>query len=213
MAGNENVIESLKLEIGVEVHGQDRLTAIQGTLEYFAETLESVNSRLREFVNLSHNIRSVRIPQMQVEQPVREQPVPDVPTVAPIETPTISIEPTQELSQSTAQLNDTIESTIQASRRATESLNKTSEAMKKAADAAKKSSKEIARSNAALKSAGGHATKAASGFGKLASSFLRIAKYRAIRAILRNITEGFQEGVQNLARYSDAFNSTMSQFA
>lgn len=47
----------------------------------------------------------------------------------------------------------------------------------------------------------------------LISSFTRILKYRAIRSIIKAITSGVTEGVQNLARYSSAFNETMSKLS
>lgn len=45
----------------------------------------------------------------------------------------------------------------------------------------------------------------------MVSSFARILKYRIIRNVIKNIAEGFQIGVQNLARYSSAFNETMTK--
>ena len=46
----------------------------------------------------------------------------------------------------------------------------------------------------------------------LVKSLGRIALYRAMRTIMKNIAEGFTTGVQNLARYSSEFNNTMSDF-
>lgn len=50
--------------------------------------------------------------------------------------------------------------------------------------------------------AGKGAAKGASGLSKFGSSIVRIAKYRAIRAVIRNIMEAFSEGLQNVREYS-----------
>lgn len=55
----------------------------------------------------------------------------------------------------------------------------------------------------------GKSAKHASGmFAKLAHTFGRILMYRAIRAILREIMEGFKEGVTNVREYSKAIDSS-----
>ena len=54
----------------------------------------------------------------------------------------------------------------------------------------------------AAESAGRGAEKGASGLAKFGSSLLRIAKYRAFRAVIRNITEAFTEGLANVREYS-----------
>lgn len=46
--------------------------------------------------------------------------------------------------------------------------------------------------------------------GKLANQFARIAKYRFLRAVLKHITEGFSEGVQNVYEYSKAIGSSFA---
>ena len=69
--------------------------------------------------------------------------------------------------------------------------------------------------------AGKQAEKGSKGFGSFAKSVLRIMKYRAIRAVLKVITQGFREGIQNIAQYSAAIdgldaskaNQTMSAYA
>ena len=60
-----------------------------------------------------------------------------------------------------------------------------------------------------------------SGLGKLLESMNRIVFYRAIRTVIREITQGFKEGVNNLYQYSIALNNidaghavwTMNEFA
>lgn len=46
------------------------------------------------------------------------------------------------------------------------------------------------------------------GFGK---QMMRIAKYRFIRAIIKEISDGFREGVENVYRYSKAIGSSFSE--
>lgn len=48
---------------------------------------------------------------------------------------------------------------------------------------------------------------------KLFKTIGRLALYRAIRAMLRGITDGFKTGIQNLARYSSEANASMSKLA
>lgn len=48
---------------------------------------------------------------------------------------------------------------------------------------------------------------------KLFKTIGRLALYRAIRALLRGITDGFKTGIQNLARYSSEANASMSKLA
>ena len=52
------------------------------------------------------------------------------------------------------------------------------------------------------------AEKAAKKTGNFGSSLMRIAKYRLLRTILKEITQAFREGVTNLYEYSTALNST-----
>ena len=47
-------------------------------------------------------------------------------------------------------------------------------------------------------------------FGNLLSQFARIAKYRVLRSVIRQISEGFREGVQNVYNYSKAIGSTFA---
>lgn len=44
----------------------------------------------------------------------------------------------------------------------------------------------------------------------LASQFARVAKYRMLRAVLKQITEGFKEGVENYYRYSQAIGGSFA---
>lgn len=47
-------------------------------------------------------------------------------------------------------------------------------------------------------------------FGKLAKQFNRIIKYRAIRAVIKHISDGFREGVENVYRYSTAIGGSFA---
>lgn len=89
----------------------------------------------------------------------------------------------------------------------TEKLNKIKDALGETGDEAKTSGKS--------------AEKATAGYKKFFKSIARIAGYRAIRTALKAITQGFREGIQNIALYSQAIggvdasraNDTMSRFA
>ena len=59
-----------------------------------------------------------------------------------------------------------------------------------------------------LKGLGEKAFGASSRFGKLLGSIKRVALYRAIRAGIKMVTQGFKEGVTNLYKWSDAFDKT-----
>lgn len=56
------------------------------------------------------------------------------------------------------------------------------------------------------KTAGDNAKKGASGLANFWQSLKRIAFYRAIRSIIKGITEAFQTGITNLYHWSDAIN-------
>ena len=47
-------------------------------------------------------------------------------------------------------------------------------------------------------------------FGKLISQFERLVKYRMLRYIIRSITSGLKEGVENVYNYSKAINSALA---
>lgn len=63
--------------------------------------------------------------------------------------------------------------------------------------------------------------KSAGSIGKLVAALGRVAFYRAIRTLLKEITQAFQEGINNLVQYSRALNNldsshatqTMNEFA
>lgn len=58
---------------------------------------------------------------------------------------------------------------------------------------------------------GSVANRSSSGFSKLLSSFKRIAMYRAVRAVIRAVSQAFRSGFQNLAQYSDEANKSLSE--
>lgn len=72
-----------------------------------------------------------------------------------------------------------------------------------------------------IKQVGESAKSSSKGLGKFVESLKRIALYRFVRFILKQITTAIKEGIQNLAQYSKAIggidaskaNATMSQFA
>lgn len=75
------------------------------------------------------------------------------------------------------------------------------------ASSAKSAQSATEGASAAAKESKGAAERASSGFHNLAKSFMRIAKLRLLRGIIRSITQGVKEGMQNLYQYSAALNS------
>ena len=71
---------------------------------------------------------------------------------------------------------------------------------------ARKGAEQFAAATAAIKkeaqSAGKAAEKSSKGFGKFGASIMRIAKYRVIRAVIRNIFDAFSEGLTNVREFS-----------
>ena len=253
MAGNENVIESLKLEIGVEIKGHDQIQPFIEQLNSLSTALTDINTKLADYASTVSRIGSLSFPAITVPSvntpEVATQAVPSLPALPDLSEYASdlseAIEPTRELAQDTGELVQQIQSTIQPTQKSSDTLKKHGKEAKKSgeetkkvgsklkefANSAKKAAQEVAKFAAALAKgiprafaaslgavasgikAAGHAAKNAIGhFTGLFNSFVRIVKYRAIRAVLRQITEGFTTGVQNLAIYSDKFNETMSTF-
>ena len=80
-------------------------------------------------------------------------------------------------------------------RRARKELLREAEAQRKAAEEAAANNTVLGRLKTKLKSI----TKSVNGF---LSSLKRIAMYRLIRSVLKSITQGFREGIQNMYQYS-----------
>ena len=77
-----------------------------------------------------------------------------------------------------------------------------------------KASESFKKMRTETKNAGKEAKSSASGFSKLASAFKRIILYRAIRSIIKGISQGIREGVGNLYQWSKAMSSAgYGQFA
>lgn len=68
--------------------------------------------------------------------------------------------------------------------------------------------KEVPKSQMSLKSLSNIVKHTTGRFNKLLGSIKRVALYRAIRAAIKAITNGFKEGVENLYAWSNAFDST-----
>lgn len=90
-------------------------------------------------------------------------------------------------------------------------------ALTKVTDGFKESTKDAERFATACNSiktgaeqAGKGAEKAAGGLGKFASSIVRIAKYRLIRAALKEIIAGFKEGLQNAYQFSKGIGGDLA---
>ena len=182
-ASNAEVLESLKIEIDVGIRGQAKLERFSERLTILSTALADVNQRLAEYARLAGSVGSFRLPRIG--------------TTGGGATPTAEGVP----------LNSTAIAKV-----ASEAQSATS-SMRQLSVATKSVNGELSKTSSAAKKAGDAAKKSTGHFGNLLKTFIRIAKYRAIRSVLRAITEGFRTGVQNLARYSSDFNDTMSQFS
>lgn len=76
--------------------------------------------------------------------------------------------------------------------------------------------KDIKKLNPVIKGLGEEAKKVSSksgGLGQFASALKRVALYRFIRAIIKEISQAFQEGIKNVALFDTSANKTMSQLS
>ena len=74
----------------------------------------------------------------------------------------------------------------------------------KQADAVRRLASESEKASVSIKKVGESSVGSTSKLGNLAKSFLRIAKLRLLRGILRSITQAFSEGIGNIYQYSQA---------
>lgn len=195
MASNEDVIETLRLEVDVDIKGQKGIDTFVNRLAALSAALIDVNERLREYSQFANSVRNISIPN-----------IPQVPGAATSATPTAQASPAEIVPPSVESATEAVQSANETVQATTETVQKATEAVKKATEATKENEEEAKKAVNPIK-------KFAHSIGGLVKQFARIAKMRAIRAIIRTIVKGFQEGVQNLARYSAEFNKTMSDFA
>ena len=69
---------------------------------------------------------------------------------------------------------------------------------------------EIVKFGRELERLGVQSKKSATGLSKIVDAFKRIAFYRAIRVVLKEIASAFREGMQNFVQYSEKADATMS---
>ena len=100
--------------------------------------------------------------------------------------------------------NNAIASATAEVRRLQSAYAKTSKAAKDAGDSSKKAASGI-------KDAGEAAKRSSSGLSTFWQSLKRIAYYRFIRSIIKEITSAFKEGITNLYHWSDAVNGHFSK--
>ena len=65
--------------------------------------------------------------------------------------------------------------------------------------------------NKSVASTGKAAEKSSKGLSQFASSLLRIAKYRILRTIIKEITQGFKEGLQNAYQFSKGIGGDLAK--
>lgn len=84
------------------------------------------------------------------------------------------------------------------------------------ANSAEESASDIEKLNPVIKELGEDGEKVSGksgGLGKFMSALKRVALYRFIRAIIKGISQAFQEGIKNVALFDTSANKTMSQLA
>ena len=84
-------------------------------------------------------------------------------------------------------------------------------ATKGAGQSASDSSKKLRQFGKSAEDAGKSAKKGSSGIDKFWQALKRVAFYRVVRAILRELAEAFKEGITNLYNWSSAVNGTFAK--
>ena len=176
----DEVIETLSLDITAKVTGQAKVNTFQSSISNLSTALKNANRELERFNKLSKLSASVKA---SITNPVKSS------TASP--TPAID-------------LGSEVSPSVQAAKEHYEDFKKSVQSVGEEADKAKKALTETGKES---EKAG---AKGSSAFGKFFKSIARIAGYRLIRTVMKEISEGLREGTQNLARYSSEFNKTMS---
>ena len=153
-------------------------------------------TRLREYTELANNVNAINFPSLTEGSP----------SAMPEEIPTIEL-PDMTGVEAIAPAIDNVTDSVEE---LNESIGRTTETEHAASKGASALGQQLRKLASDVLVAGKSADRASNGLGKMVSAFVRIAKYRAIRAIIRGITEGLREGVQNLAAFDSSFNGTMS---
>ena len=187
MPGNEEVLESLKIEINVGIRGQNKLDGFIDRLTRLSEALDRVNDRLREYASNTQNIGSIRAPRISTPQANVGG--------GDITTPSVAEEIPSTIQESNTQLSTFISRAREAAKafmNIGKSTMTTDKLIKRFTENAKSSFSKI---------------------GNVIKRVFTTALSRTIRAMLRNIVSGIREGIQNLAKYSESFNKTMSDLS
>ena len=94
---------------------------------------------------------------------------------------------------------------------AAESANEAATEIRNAGEQAGNSERTIGRFGRALEEAGRSARRSTSGISMFWQSLKRIAYYRFIRFIIKEITDAFKEGIKNLYHWSSAINGRFAK--
>lgn len=90
-------------------------------------------------------------------------------------------------------------------------LRNTSSEIVETASAASKASSGLKGLIERIREAGNAGKHASGGIGGLMKDFMRIAKYRALRTAIKEITDGFKTGVENVRQYSAAIGGDFAR--
>lgn len=207
MAGNDDVIDSLRIEIGINIKGQNKLDSFRKKLESLVPVLEAVNERLREYTGIIETVNTLKMPRVNIPRTNFQAPAVSTPTAAETEViePRIG-EVAGESGQSTDNVNG-LTSSFSRLAAVSSTLKKALDAVKRALKGVKDEADDVGKSTNPIKR---FFENISGGLKGLLKTFIRVAKMRMMRAIIRNIVEGLKEGVQNLAQFDSSFNETMS---
>ena len=214
----QNPIDNLKDSINDLVGLSAKLKSLNAALGDTASEMKSIEMMLPEVSSVGTKIAGL-IPAKTVTKPsemlanlptVKEQPITEQIAVKPSELfaslQTDAIQPIQALQSEVINAKQNLSALGAVAVSAKASLNKFGESAMAFSD------KHIFRGFKAMGKDMVDLTKktfgANSGFKKLLGSIKRVALYRAIRAGIKAITNGFKEGISNLYKWSDAFDKT-----
>ncbi len=192
---------SLTLQINVNVKNQEKVAALNVALQSLRDTLANVSKEANEAIkSLSKLGRKYSLVSPHIKKGFG----------------TTTGRGSRTSKTYTGKLNDPAPTFVrqkQATDSAAKSNDKYAKSVDKVGDSIDKTDEKVPKVGKTAERTTGIFGKLAGSLSKFAKLFGRIALYRAVRAMLKEISQAFQEGVQNLARYSSAFNGTMSSFS
>ena len=221
-------LDSLELEINQNsqeaASGIDALAAALGRLKSATVGFSGLNKINKQISKLKENLTDIPVPKFDTSginsavAPLKEiegeiQKISSL-DIAPVSVDTSeAVNAVQELTPVTEEASNSVEKLTSSAGGLTFATTALPKILSGAVSAAKKLGNAALQTGKSLKKHLPDIRKYTDGFNRLAESLKRIFLYRAIRALLKSITDGAKEGLQNLARYSDEANAAMSRLS